>query len=532
MNRKLQYIKFLISFVIVVMLLTQNTGLYAASRKKDVTPPTSPTNLTASAIGATSVTLKWTASYDAKGIASYLIYQNSVNIASATGTSFMVSGLTASSSYQFYIRAKDYSGNISSLSNIIAVTTLPSTVTPPAASLNSSSSSSVSSVPSTSAAPSVPSSTSSVPPVSSSVSSAASSVPSEPSPSKIISGYYASWSAYSGYTPLNIPASKLTHINYAFAKIGDDLKITLGDPSIDAANFTKLNQLKASYPHLKTLISVGGWTYSDKFSDAALTDASRTSFADSVAAFIKQYGFDGVDIDWEYPVSGGLSTNTYRPEDKINFILLLKKLREKLDAQGLIDGKKYLLSIAGGAGSTYIKNTELSLIGSSVDYAIVMTYDLHGPWNSYTDFNAPLYTPAATSPQYKLSADSCVRAWTAAGFPSSKIVLGVPFYGYIYNGVPNANNGLFQPYSSGKSITYDNILSGYLGNSVYNKNYSSDARVPYLFNGSVFITYDDSASVTEKANYVTLNNLAGISVWELSQNKDGALLNTLYSTIQ
>ena len=101
-------------------------------------------------------------------------------------------------------------------------------------------------------------------------------------------------------------------------------------------------------------------------------------FAESCVAFIKQYGFDGVDIDWEYPVSGGLSTNIKRPEDKQNFTLLLQKLREKLDAQGTIDNRHYLLTIAGGAGNAYIKNIEPAAIQQYLDYATIMTYDLHG----------------------------------------------------------------------------------------------------------------------------------------------------------
>jgi len=549
--KKSKYIKLFCSFLAAMMLLSLYAGVYSAKavkKKSDVIVPTAPANLTAEEVGETSVTLSWTASYAAKGIASYLIYQNSVNIASSKTTNFTATCLSASASYEFYVIAKDYRGNLSPASNIVTVTTS----TPPAA---SSAASAVSSVPLTSS--SVPSSSSSISSVtsviSSAVSSAVSSASSEPSSEppaasseppatssetsaasseKIVVGYYASWSAYSGYTPLDIPAANLTHINYAFAKIGDDLKIALGDPYIDPDNFAKLSELKAAYPNLKTLISVGGWTYSDKFSDAALTEASRTAFADSVVAFLTKYNFDGVDIDWEYPVSGGLSANTCRPEDKTNFTLLLKTLREKLDAQGAVDGKEYLLSFAGGAGSTYIKNTELALTGSYVDYAIIMTYDLHGPWDAYTDFNAPLYTPGKISPQYKLSADSCVKAWIAAGFPSSKIVLGIPFYGYIYSGVTNANDGLYQTYTSGKSIAYDNIVSGYLSSSVYGKYYDAEAKVPYLFNGSVFITYDDPVSIAEKANYVSANDLAGASVWELSQNKDGTLLRTLYENLQ
>lgn len=96
-------------------------------------------------------------------------------------------------------------------------------------------------------------------------------------------GYYAAWSKYSGFTPDKIDAMKLTHINYAFANIGSNLKITLGYPDIDPYNISKLNQLKQINPNLKTIISVGGWSWSGKFSDVALTEESRSVFADSCA---------------------------------------------------------------------------------------------------------------------------------------------------------------------------------------------------------------------------------------------------------
>lgn len=356
-------------------------------------------------------------------------------------------------------------------------------------------------------------------------------IPPAPKGNKIISGYYASWAAYSGYTPLNILASKLTHINYAFAKIGNDLKIAVGDPAVDISNFSKLNQLKKSYPHIKTIISVGGWTWSGKFSDAALTQASRTAFADSVVAFIKKYNFNGVDLDWEYPVGGGLSTNSARPQDKRNFTLLLKTIREKLDAQSAIDGKKYLLTFAGGAGYSFANNTELGILDNYVDYATIMTYDIHGPWDNYTDFNAPLYKPTDYSPQSKTSVDSAVKQWIGKGFSASKIVLGVPFYGHMYSGVNGGGNGLYNTYASSSSVSYDKIVSSYLNNSAFTKYYHSDARVPWLFNGSTFISYDNENSIVAKAQYIKSNNLAGACAWELSQNKNGVLVNSLYSTL-
>ncbi len=467
--------------VLIVLLALSQLPVYA-KKASDTQPPTAPQNLSAVTVGQTSVSLKWTASTDNKKVVSYLIYRNSAYIGTAYGTTYTASGLTAATAYSFFVKAKDSSGNLSAAGNTLTVTTAP----PPEVVRTG---------------------------------------------GKLAVGYYASWSAYGGYTPADIDASYLTHVNYAFAKIGDDLKIALGDPSIDPSNFARLNALKQAYPRLKTLISVGGWNDSGRFSDAALTDASRAAFADSVVAFLKQYGFDGVDIDWEYPVSGGLASNIRRSADKTNFTLLLSKLRERLDAQEALDGKEYLLTIAGGAGSSYAANTELGLIANYVDYAIVMTYDIHGTWDGYTDLNAPLYAPSEWSPQYKWSADQAVKLWTASGFPAAKLVLGVPFYGYLYSNVSGGGTGLYKSFSGGASISYDKILSTYLTNSSYTKYLHADAKVPWLFSGSTFICYDDELSVKEKAAYIMQNNLAGASIWELSQNRGGQLLRALVSSL-
>lgn len=346
-----------------------------------------------------------------------------------------------------------------------------------------------------------------------------------------IVGYYSSWSAYSNYTPDKIDANKITHLNYAFANIGDDLRIALGDPEVDIANFQKIRTLKNTNKNLKSLISVGGWTWSGKFSDLALTEDSRTKFAKSAVEFILKHGFDGVDIDWEYPVSGGLSTNKTRPDDKKNFTLLLKTLRRELDEQGKKDGKDYLLTIAGAAGSSFVKNTELGILHQYIDYANIMAYDIHGNWDKFTDFNAPLYS-TRTSPHSKWSINASIDGWLNAGFPVDKLVMGLPFYGYKYDKVANSNNGLHQSYSKGSSISYKDIASGYLNKAGFKRYFNGESKVPYLFNGSTFISYDDEESIALKAQYIKSKGLAGAMIWELSQDPNRVLLNSLYKGLQ
>jgi chitinase len=485
--RKIPQKRVLNSFLLVfVMLSTLLFSLAVFAAKPDRIAPSAPTNLSAVSVADTSASLAWSKSTDNVGVSSYYIYKDSVYIGNTISLSFTVSGLTPAKSYKFFVRARDAAGNLSTASNTISVTTANSTAPAP--------------VPVTAA--------------------------------KKVVGYYAAWAAYSGFTPDKLDAGKLTHVNYAFANIGSDLKITLGYPDVDPSNISKLNALKQINPNLKTIISVGGWSWSGRFSDAALSDTSRTAFADSCVSFIVKYGFDGVDIDWEYPVSGGMATNTRRPEDKQNFTLLLKKIRERLDARGLTDNKHYLLTMAGASGNWYVNNTDLGVLHQYLDFANIMTYDIHGTWDRYTDFNSPLYNNTDASPQYKWSVDSSVDAWLNAGFPAEKLILGIPFYGYRYDAVTNMNNGLYQTYSGGASISYANIASNYLNKTGFTRYYHQQSMVPWLYNGSTFITYDDPQSIGAKTQYIKSKNLGGGAVWELSQDPNRVLLAPLYSGLQ
>src|SRR5688572_26034868 len=174
-----------------------------------------------------------------------------------------------------------------------------------------------------------------------------------------IIGYLASWGVRSKGTRIaELPGRELTHIIYAFARITEDGRLALSDPCLDAGacdssatpaaralagdggNFGDLRRLKARSPHLKLLVAVAGWTGSGRSSDVALTADSRRRFATSaVDLVIRRWPglFDGIDVDWEYPVRGGLPTNVTRPEDRQNCTLLLQALRAELDAQGARD---------------------------------------------------------------------------------------------------------------------------------------------------------------------------------------------------
>ena len=364
---------------------------------------------------------------------------------------------------------------------------------------------------------------------------------------KII-GYFASWAIYGDapYLVTDIPAEMLTHLNYAFAGISEDGKIALLDEWADTqfpypddaddqplkGNFNQLRLLKEAYPHLQTLISIGGWTDSDRFSDVALTEESRAKFAASVVEFVTQYGFDGVDVDWEYPTGGGEPGNIERPEDTENFVLLMAELRAQLDAQEAADGHHYPLTIALGAGRSAFQPLDWERLVPLLDWINVMTYDMSGSWSSVTGFNAPLYDSAANPPEGN-SSDATIMGVLAAGIPPEKLLMGVPFYGHGWTGVEADNDGLHQPYGSDSgSFGYGALAEDQI--ETFQRFWSEEARVPWLYDAEsgTMITYDDPESLVAKAEYVREHGLGGIMFWEISQDSaDSALLRAIYETL-
>ncbi|MDJ0682914.1 MAG: glycoside hydrolase family 18 protein, partial [Xenococcaceae cyanobacterium MO_167.B52] len=337
---------------------------------------------------------------------------------------------------------------------------------------------------------------------------------------------------------------KITHAFYAFANINNNGEVVVYDswaatdrridgdwntPKEYAGNYEQLNNIKAANPHLKTLISIGGWTLSGKFSEIALTDASREKFAKSAVDFMTKYGFDGLDIDWEYPVSGGLASNTYRPQDKQNYTLLLQELDEQLQIQEAKDNRDYLLTIASPAGFDKIQNYELAAMSQYLDFFNVMTYDYNGAWQKTTGHNAPLYAnpndPSANGSKYNV--DYTIQTYLNEGVPADKIVLGAPAYGRTWTGVGSDSNGLFQSATGAGAGTWEQGVIDY--NDLYNKiqtdsNYQvywDDAsQVPYVYNEQqkFFSTYENVESMKLKLDYIKENNLGGTFFWEASSD--------------
>lgn len=375
---------------------------------------------------------------------------------------------------------------------------------------------------------------------------------------KMVIGYYPSWATTRGVPLSAAPTQRLTHINYAFSNVSTSGECALGDPTADVekvyaanesitgkdddsradfyGNFNQLLELKKQNPQLKVLISVGGWTWSGNFSNAAKDEASRQRFAKScIDLYLKQYAgvFDGIDIDWEYPVIGGLTNGS--PDDTANFTLLLNELRLQMDALGETNGEHYLLTIAAPVGPGSIRNLDLPGIAAAVDWINLMTYDFHGTWDSTTNFNAPLFRTADDPADASLNADATVQRYLAEGVPASKLVMGVPFYGRGWTGVADVDHGLYQSAASAApgtheagSFEYNDIRDRYLPTWQYYWN--QEANVPWLYDSAsqTFISFDDSRSLEAKAGYVKDQGLAGVMIWEITQG-DKNLIDGIYA---
>jgi len=411
--------------------------------------------------------------------------------------------------------------------------------------------------------------------------------------------YYTSWSVYANaFYPKALDtqgiASKLTTLNYAFENIDpvnltcfagihpastDTSSPTAYDGASDAyadyqmgftsansvdgstdqwgqpleGNFNQLKELKAKYPNLKVLLTLGGWTYSKFFSDVAATDASRKKFVSScinlyingnlpvlstspaggqgVAAGI----FDGFDIDWEYPASpNGNVGNHYSAADTANYTALLAEFRAELNALG--GSKHYMLTAAVPAGPTEINSLQIPQLAQYLDYADVMTYDFHGAFetNGPTNFQAPLFdSPLSPAVGTGFTVNNAINSWLNNGFPANKLNLGIAFYGRGWTGVPNNGaNGLYQsvtgatapfPFSQEAGVVdYKELeTAGKLNNNVYFDPTSDSA---WVYDGTNFYGLDVPYSLQYKLAFMQQKGLAGVMMYSLEDDDASSTL--------
>ncbi|KAI4380502.1 hypothetical protein MLD38_006685 [Melastoma candidum] len=325
------------------------------------------------------------------------------------------------------------------------------------------------------------------------------------------------WFPGSGVSASGIDSTLFTHLFCAFA----DLDTTTNTVVVSSANTQPFSTFTADVqqtnPNVVTLLSIGGGASSPgDFSNMASQTSSRQSFIDSSISLARSYGFDGLDLDWEYPESDTAMSN---------LALLLNEWRAAITAEAQSSGKDPLLLTAAVYYSSIHDGISypVSSLSSSLDWINMMDYDFYGPgWSSVTGPPAALYNPGN-----QVSGDNGVTAWLQAGMPVQQMALGFPFYGRAWTLQDANDNGFFAPatgaaISSDGAIVYNQILSFITQNSAtaaYNSTYVSN----YCYSGTTWIGYDDTESISTKVAYAKEKGLLGYFTWHVGGDSNWAL---------
>ncbi|WP_030775773.1 glycoside hydrolase family 18 protein [Streptomyces sp. NRRL F-2664] len=393
-------------------------------------------------------------------------------------------------------------------------------------------------------------------------------------------GYFTQWGVYGRDFQVqdleaNGSAGRLTHINYAFGNVSADGKCFTGNVpgeadawadyarpldaanSVDgvadtwdqplAGNFNQLRELKAKHPGLKVLISLGGWSWSTHFSDAALTPASRKALVEScIDLYIKgnlpQDGtrggagaaagvFDGIDLDWEWPGSAGDTDTTFRPEDKRNFTELVREFRTQLDAYARSQdrGRKYeLTAFVPTAPAKIDAGFDVRRIMRDLDFVTLQGYDFHVSGEPRTAQQSALYARG------DFSVHGTVEAWKRRGAPAHKLVMGMPFYGQGWTGVSGGGDGMGQPATGPAPATWAagyedyKALKKLADSGSYEVHRDRRGGHAWLFDGTTLWTYDDPQVLRAKTGYIREHGLGGAMFWSLdADTADGELMTAV-----
>lgn len=326
------------------------------------------------------------------------------------------------------------------------------------------------------------------------------------------------------------------------AKILDRVNWAFGlcvDGKVSGAHWSNVDQLiglKAANPHLKTILSVGGWG-ARGYSDACFTPQGREIFAQSAVELMLKHDFDGIDMDWEYPTIDAAGIDA-RPEDKWTFTKMMWLLRAKMDALTLVTGRKYYLSMAVGCGSErYAQIMELAELGTFLDEINLMSYDMRHGTSEMTGHYTNLFSnPADPRPG---SAKYAIDLFVEHGVPIEKLVIGSSFGSSGWTGVEPGESGTGL-HAKSAAVAYRRGAPGAGGlrrgairdpewqkENGFTRYWDDVAKAPYLYNGEVFISYDDPESVACKINYVMDRGMKGLMYWEYRGDPTGDMLRAM-----
>ncbi|EHA53365.1 hypothetical protein MCOR27_000822 [Pyricularia oryzae] len=347
--------------------------------------------------------------------------------------------------------------------------------------------------------------------------------------------YFVNWAIYGRkHRPQELPADKLTHVLYAFANVKPDsgevfLTDTWADTDIhwegDSWNdegtnlygcLKQLNLLKKANRNLKVLLSIGGWTYSSNFRAPASTPEGRSHFARTAVELVRQLGFDGIDIDWEYPQN---------PQEAADLVALLQACRHELDAYAhSVDGENpyhFELTVACPAGASNYEKMDIAGMDPLLDFWNLMAYDYAGSWDQTAGHQANLFPSHGNPTSTPFSTDAAIAHYASQGVALDKIVMGMPIYGRAFEN------------TDGPGAPFQGVGQGTWEQGVYDfkalplpgaeERFDEEAGATYSYDPATrhMVTYDTVPLARRKAEFIRERGLGGAMWWESSADKEG-----------
>lgn len=333
--------------------------------------------------------------------------------------------------------------------------------------------------------------------------------------------YFSNWLVYARkHFAIDIPVQLVSHIFYAFCHINADsgklkftdewcdLQLPMTDPRDGSkqvvGSLQQLYALKQKHRHLKVVLLIGGWGTEGQFQAMVANKGKMAAFIDLCGEFVEEYGFDGIDVDWEYP----------QRHEMPQFVELLRGIHKKLKA---ID-TRLSLSIAAPAGHDKIDAFDIKAVDQYLTFWNLMLYDFAGGWLQKTGFHSNLFGDNGDNP---LNVDDIVKRYASSGVAREKLVMGMPLYGRAFFGANGA--GIGQPFSKerGPNPPVDQDTVDYNKLPLGSQEMDPRKVLALCFDRGVFISYDNVDCTKIKARYVMSNGLGGGMWWDSAGDKKG-----------